>query len=105
MSSPRAQGARRKPPSAETAARVVRVSVARLVHEKASPARLPRLYSAASAAERFSVSPALFFKLHREGRLVGYRLATCEDQRRQPLRFAEDDLLALIVPGGGVGAR
>ena len=76
--------------------KVVELPLARVLTEPAEPPSLPRFWSAKGAAERFDCSRALLFKLHREGRLRGYRLMTCDDPARRPLRFLEDDLKALI---------
>jgi hypothetical protein len=82
-----------------TPAKVVRINAARVVEECDEAPRLPRLYSAKGAAARFDCSRGLLFKLYQEGRLPGYRLLSCDDPRRQPLRFREQDLLALLRPG------
>lgn len=80
-------------------AAVIRVDAARVLEVETEAAHLSRFYSAKGAAARFN-SCAILFKLHREGRLSSYRLATCADPRRQPLRFREEDLQRLIVPDG-----
>ncbi len=82
------------------AGQVVELQAVRVIVEPDDAPTLPRFFSAKGAAARFGCSRALLFKMHREGRLRGYRLATCDDPRRQPLRFLEDDLLRLIRSEG-----
>ena len=59
---------------------------------------IPRLWSVKALADRLCVSRALIYKLHNSGKLRGVRILTGDDERRCPLRFAEDDVLRLIRP-------
>jgi len=55
--------------------------------------RVPRLWSARSLAERWQISRALVYRLHKEGRLPGLRLLGV-------LRFREEDLINLLHEEG-----
>lgn len=76
---------------------VVELAVARVVTEVADdPSRLPRLWSERALAERLDVSRGTIRNLWRSGRLRGFRLDTGGAEERQPLRFDERDVLALL---------
>lgn len=68
----------------------------RVVEEVAELSRLPRLWSAKALAAHLCVSRALLFKLFKNGKLKGYRIASCDYKDRQPLRFNEADVMRLI---------
>jgi len=70
--------------------------VARVVSEADDPPTLPRLFSEKALAERLSVSRGTIRNLWRSGRLRGYRIDTGGTEDRQPLRFDERDVLALL---------
>jgi hypothetical protein len=61
----------------------------RVVEARPVPTKVPSLWSARSLAERWHVSRALLYKLHRQGRLTGVRLLGV-------LRFREEDVLKLM---------
>lgn len=61
----------------------------RIVDERTTPTRVPRLWSARSLADRWHISRTLVYKLHSLGRLTGIRLFGV-------LRFREEDVLDLL---------
>lgn len=75
---------------------VVRLETARVITVAADPPILPRLWSEKALAARLSVSRGTVRNLWRSGRLRGFRLDTGGAEERQPLRFDERDVLALL---------
>ena len=77
-------------------AQVVELPLARVVKEQATAPAIPIMKDAVGWGERIGKSPALFYKLHRAGRLPAYRFMTNSDPKRCPLLFAEEDVMALF---------
>ena len=76
---------------------VVQIDSALLVNVADDAPTLPRLWSARSLAERLDVSRGTICNLYRSGRLRAYRLDTGGPPERQPLRFAEADVIKLLL--------
>ena len=77
-------------------AEVVPIDAARVVEERDDQPLVPIMRTANGWSERLGPSPALFYKLHRAGKLPGFRFMTNPDPKRCPLLFAEVDVLALL---------
>ena len=74
-------------------AQVVELNAVRVVDERPVPPAIPLMRTATGWSERLGPSPALFWKLHKSGKLTGYRLMSNPDPRRCPLLFAEEDVM------------
>ncbi len=76
--------------------KVVRIDAVRVIEGRADEPQIPIMRTATGWSERLGPSPALFWKLHKSGKLTGYRLMSNPDPRRCPLLFAEEDVMALL---------
>jgi len=88
---------------------MVRVEAVRVIEQMPLDTCVPRLWSARALASRWGVSRQLFFKLHRLGRLRGFRIQSSSPNGKGALRFAEEDVVALLndgrTPTQGAGGR
>jgi len=60
-----------------------------VIETRTASTTIPRLWSARSLAERWHISRALIYRLHKEGRLAGVRFLGV-------LRFQEEDVIKLL---------
>jgi hypothetical protein len=68
----------------------------RAVQNEVPETCLPTLWSARAAAARWHLSRQYLYKLHTSGRLRAFRFPSSSPNGRGALRFAEEDLLALL---------
>jgi len=69
------------------------IEAIQVIEECTKPTKIPRLWSARSLSQRWQVSRALIYRLHKQGRLPGLKLLGV-------LRFREEDLIQLLHEEG-----
>ena len=75
------------------ALQVIELDVARLIDERTDTTRVPRLFGPRTLAARFDLSRMTLYRLHKEGKLRGVRVAGV-------LRFTETDVLNFLRAEG-----